>query len=263
MLKKILPVALVGLLGGCAAFQEAQSLQNSLQTFLVRSITMNAPGVGEQCKVALIWGGTSALKTLKRGATDVNVDKTKNFGEETVTADGSNYTYTATFENAKEIVRQIQPYTVGDAGTVQATSPDALPLDTVARTGLKLKWKMTDTANPTGFMVTVGEAADPTNPANITPVYNAFLQAASHSVGTNAYEIAYGAPSDLSLLTKEITDLMKGMDPRFAKKDEGISADQLDPAKTYIWLVSPLKIDDKAIRFAIGASDFSAFKVTP
>lgn len=264
MLKKLVPLALVGMLAGCAAYQEALSLQGSLQTFLVRSVTMKV-GAGEECKVALIWGGTSALSSLKRGSADVNVDKTKNFGEDSVTANGTTYTYTATFANAKSVVREIQPFTVGDAGTVEATSPNALPWDTKPRTGLKFQWKMADAATPTGFMVTVGEASDPANPATITPVYNAFLEAASHSVtpGGSTYEVAYGTPSDLALMTKEITDLMGGMDPRFARKDSGVTTDQLDPAKTYVWLISPLKIDEKAIRFAIGASDFSAFKVTP
>jgi len=260
VLKKLIPVALVGLLAGCAAYQEALSIKDSLQTFLVRSVTMSV-GTTDTCKVALIWGGTTALTSLKRGSTELNVDKTKNFGEDDVTPNGTTYHYTATFANNKQVLRDIQPYTVGDAGHVSATSPDKA-IATVPRSGLKFKWTVTDAANPSGFMVTVGEAADPANPAAITPVYNAFLEAASHSVGANNYEVAYGTPSDLALLTKEVTDLMAGMDPRFAKKDSGVSSDQLDPSKTYIWLVSPLKIDDKAIRFAIGASDFGAFKVS-
>lgn len=271
MLKKLIPLALVGLLGGCAAYQEALSLQNSLQTFLVRSITMTAAG-SEQCKVALIWGGTTALSSLKKNGTELNsVDKTKNFGEDSVTADGSTYTYTAVFgtgTSAKTIERPIQPYTVGDAGKVEATSPNAtlaeLPTGgpTVSRTGLTFKWKVLNDAKPSGFMVTVGEAADLSNPTAITPVYNAFLEAASHSVDASAgtYEVAYGTASDLSLLTKEITDLMGQMDPRFAKKDANVTP--LDPAKQYVWIIAPLRIDEKAIRFAVGESDFSPFKVS-
>ncbi len=257
MVKKLIPLALIGLLGGCAAYQEALSLQDSLQTFLVRSITMKV-GLTEQCKVALIWGGTSALTSMTKGGAELNsIDKSKNFGEDSVTPDGSTYTYTATFANQKSIARPIQPYTVGDAGTTQAISPDALPFATVPRTGLKFRWKMADGAAPNGFMVTVTDTAAPT-----VPLYNAFLEAASHSVSATDYEVAYGTPSDMAAMTKEITDLMKGMDPKFAKTDSGVSSDQLDPSKTYAWIVSPLKIDEKAIRFAIGVSDGSGFQVT-
>lgn len=256
MLKKLVPLALVGMLAGCAAYQEALSLQGSLQTFLVRSVTLDVAGTS-QCKVALIWGGTSALQSLKRGNTDVNVDKTKNFGEDSA-IEGQQYTYTATFENNKSISRDIQPLTVGEAGTTEAISPDLTKgTGTALRTGLKFKWKMADTAKPTGFMVTVTDAAAPT-----VPLYNAFLDAASHSAGVDTYEVAYGTPSDLALLTKEISDMMGAMDPRFARKDAGVSSDQLDTAKNYLWIVSPLAIDNKAIRFAVGVSDGSPFQVT-
>lgn len=256
MLKKLIPVALVGLLAGCAAYQEALSIKDSLQTFLVRSVTMKVGGV-DQCKVALIWGGTSALTSLKRDGADVNVDKTKNFGQDDVTPSGASYQYTATFENNKQVVRDIRPYTVGDAGEVDTVSPYALPFATTARSGLKFRWHMKDAAKPNGFMVTVTDTAAPT-----VPIYNAFIEAASHSVDTDTYEIPYGTPSDMAVLTKEVLDLMAGMDSRFAKTDSGVSSDQLDPNKTYAWIVSPLKIDDKAIRFCIGASSGSGFKVT-
>lgn len=276
MLKKLVPVALGGLvLAGCAAYQEALSIQNELQTFLVRSVTLNL-GKGdtkEENTIALIWGGTKALTApILRGkapagaSESLNVNPTSYFATDSVVPDASTYIYKATFENGKSYTRYIRPFTTGDMGNVDLTSPDntILPAATLAGTTPTFTWKWTGTkaaSDSLGFMVTVGEASDPSNPsaAGITPLYSAFLDSASHSTGVDTYSVTYGSPSDMQAMTSEITEILGKMDPRFGKKDQNIAP--LAASKIYMLLVSPLLVDEKAVKFGIGNQNFSTFQV--
>lgn len=279
MLKKLVPLALVGLVAGCAAYQEALTFQNELQTFLVRSVTLNLGkgGTTDENTIALIWGGTKQLTSpILRGrgtmaSQSIAVNPTSYFATDSVAPNGSIYIYKATFETGKTYTRYIQPYTTGDMGAATLTSPSgiSLPPDTLSGTKPTFTWTWNGSKPERaslGFMVTVGSAGDPSNPqaAAITPLYTAFLDAASHSTGVNAYSVQYGTPSDMGAMTKEITEILGKMDSRFGKKDTDIAplaTKTAEPTKVYMLLVSPLLVDEKAVKFGVGAQDVATFQV--
>lgn len=262
-LRPVLLAATATCLAGCAAYQAATSIQNNLQTFLVRAITLNNNGQ-EQASTVLIWGGTNALNGITKqiasgSANPFPVNTSSQTATDSVNG-GVTYTYTATFAKGDPLVRTITPFSVNDAGQVSVVAPNTSTanlatgnLGTASGPKPTLQWSATGT--PSGFMVTVGEATVSQNfdPTSIKPLYTAFLDAATHSTS-----VTYGTPSDMPGLTSELTTLLGGFDKRFAKNDSNVPP--LVSGKTYAWLISPIVVDAKATKFGIGNQSFGLFK---
>lgn len=268
MIKKILPLALCGLLAGCAAIKEFQPLQAGLQTFFVRSLVVAKPGGGAPDKHAfLIWASTGdKLSAMKRGpkgstpTTDVSgVDFNGSFHDDKTVAEGSDYVYEASF-GAKKLTREIKVMTMVSAGKVSAKAPNVL-IDPGAANAVNPRpnfgWEVDETnGKPSGFLVSVVEAEDPKNTTGLAPVYTAFLDAASHSTG-----VAYGTPSDMSAITKELLDVLAQVDTKYAKKDSDVQP--LKAGTNYVWLIAPIGVDKEKASFAIGDQAAAAFRVAP
>lgn len=267
VLKRLLPAALCVLVSGCAAFQVAKTFTQGLDTFLVRSVTLDVNG-SDQETTFLIWAGTAKLATLTKqqgsGAPQsipFNPNANPALATDSIPT-GATYSYTATFADQTILKRDVAPFTWTDAGNVQTDDPPAptpsspLP-EQVTGTNLQLKYHVSS-GTPTGFYVGVGSysgnGTTPPNAGSMQMVYSAFLDAASHSTG-----VAYGTPSDMQGLTAEVLTALSAADARFAKKDSNVTS--LTSGKTYAWIVVPAKVDDKSIRLAFGNQAFGVFTV--
>lgn len=264
MKKRILSLALLGtMLAGCATYSEVSSWKG-VSIFFIRTITMAPPNGGDDlCQAVLVWGGfQSTLKGISKrqgsaASQSLAITASAMQATDSVTP-GANFTYVATFDSGEPLTRTVKPFLSAEAGKFNPVSPinqEVMPAQPT------FTWKKDDTSqnsSPSGFMLTVapisGNIADKTQiPTNLTPVYAAFLDAASHSTG-----VSYGMPSDMKALTSEITTALSKLDPRLAKTDTNVKP---LVAGTYIWMISPLKVDAEAINIAMGSQAFGIFKV--
>lgn len=265
MIKKILPLALCGLLAGCAAIKEFQPLQSGLQTFFVRSLVVAKPTGGTDKHAFLIWGSTGdKLSTMKRGpkggpaTADVSgLNVNGSFHDDTTVSEGSSYRYDATF-GSKTLTREIKVMAVSEAGLVAAKSP-SLTAGTGANAEARpnFSWEVDDiNGKPSGFLISVVEASDLNSSAGREPVYTAFLDAASHSTG-----VAYGTKSDMAGMTEELLKVLGEADSRYAKKDADVPS--LKAGANYVWLIAPIAVDKEKASFAIGDQSAALFNVAP
>lgn len=268
MRKRLMPLAAVTLiLGGCASYSVAQSLiKDGIHSFLVRSITLNVNGT-EKANTVLIWGTTGDDKLAKvfrktgsaPSTSSVTVDPTKNTANDTVNG-GSSYTYTAIFNSGKTMERKLTVWSITDPGEVGVVSPKMSGITPATATSARPTFTWTAKGDASGYLLTVGKlpAGQDLSAINgatgLTPVYTAFLDAASHSTSAT-----FGTPSDMAGMTKEMTAMLGTLDARFTQKDTGVA--DLDTTSTYMWVVSPIKVDADSVSFGIGNQAFSAFKV--
>lgn len=259
------------LLTSCASFQAANSLiKQGVHTFLVRSLTLNANGT-EKANAVLIWAATGSGESLSAmwkkvgnaASTSVSITNPGATGsKQDDVAGGSKVTYTAVFTSGTKVERTIDVYNLNDPGTVTVTSPkmaqgSATPA-TATKAGLTFKWSTS--GEPSGYMITVGSLPGGTNltslggSQSITPIYTAFLDAASHSG-----EVTFGTKSDMPGMTSELTSMLGTFDSRFSEK--AATLDQLNTTDTYMWLVSPIKMSSGSISIGVGNQAFSAFKL--
>lgn len=261
MMKRILPLALMGtILAGCATFTEVSGWKG-VPIFFIRTITLSPPNGGaEQCQAVMMWGGFQAtLKGIsKKQGTQASQSLPVTVSAMTATdsvTPGATYTYVATFDSGDPLTRTITPFTAAEAGTLAVASPKDQSTTTSKPT---FTWTKNSGATPSGYMLSVAKVSSATpgsmpSASDMTPAYTAFLDGASHSTS-----VEYGTPSDMKALTTEITTALGSLDPRFAKKDAGAAG---LTAGTYVWLISPLKVDADAINIAVGNQAFGFFQV--
>lgn len=259
-MKRILPLALLGtILAGCATYSEVASWKG-VPIFFIRTITLADPNGGaDKSQAVMMWGGfQSTLKSIwkRQGSAatqSVNVTITAMTATDSVTP-GATYTYIGNFDSGEPLSRTITPFTSAQAGQVSVASPTNQEVTSAKPT---FSWTTNASAAPSGYMITVAKVSAVSgsvpSASDMTPAYTAFLDAASHSTS-----VAFGTPSDMKALTSEITTALGKLDPRFAAKEADAAG---LAAGTYIWLISPLKVDADAINIAVGNQAFGFFNV--
>ncbi|MBO9541786.1 hypothetical protein J7643_14445 [bacterium] len=261
MIKKILPLALCGLMAGCAAIKEFQPLQSGLQTFFVRSLVVAKPEGGVDKHAFLIWASTGdKISDMKRSTgagstpTDaVGIDKESSFYDDQNVSESATYVYGATF-GAKTLTRQIKVMATTDAGTMNSLTPNLSAVGPKPTFG----WAVNETnGKPSGFLLSVVKvpdgSSDPMMPS-AEPVYTAFLDATAHPTG-----VTYGTPSDMTAITKELLEVLAKVDPKYAKKEN----DQPLAQGSYGWVIAPIAVDKEKASFAIGTQAAGFFTVAP
>ncbi|MNX80492.1 hypothetical protein D3C86_1121560 [compost metagenome] len=263
MIKKILPLALCGLMAGCAAIKEFQPLQSGLQTFFVRSLVVAKPEGGVDKHAFLIWASTGdKISDMKKSqgagstpAAAVGIDKESSFYDDTAVGEGVTYVYGATF-GEKTLTRQIKVLAVSDAGAMNSLTPNNL---SAASSKPTFGWAVDESnGKPSGFLLSVVKvpdgSSDPSAMTGAEPVYTAFLDAKAHPTG-----VAYGTPSDMTAITKELLDVLAKVDTKYAKKD----TDQPLAQGAYGWVIAPIAVDKEKASFAIGSQAAGFFTVAP
>lgn len=259
MLKKTIALAAgLSLLTGCITSNEFANLSKTLQkgTLLIRSLTVSNPSTGNtEVTNFLGWvsmsGGTPSELTRNGDKVPGSDGKlgsnayTDKSGEPVgnTLSPGQRYLYALNF-GGSVATQSITPAILPDT---RLTSVSPSPSDTVtAGSEPMITWSKVG-ATPKGYIVTVAEMPGGFAGSSLsggTPVYLAFLDAASHST-----EVKYGTPSDLAAITgdlvlksalEESSDLFKP-----ANKP-------LESGKTYAWTVVALDHDKAKTAFAIG-----------
>lgn len=259
MLKKTIALAAgLSLLTGCITSNEFANLSKTLTkgTLLIRSLTVSNPTTGNtEVTNFLGWiamsGGTPS--ELTRNDTKVPGSDGK-LGSNSYT-DKSGEPVGNTLNPGQ---RYVYALNFGESVATQSITPALLPdtrLTSVSPQGNNaasageepmITWSKVG-ATPKGYIVTVADmgtgAFSGSSLSGGTPVYLAFLDAASHSTS-----VKYGTPSDLAAITGD--DLLSG----FLAENEFFKPvhKPLESGKTYAWTVVALDHDKAKTAFAIG-----------
>ena len=260
MLKKTIALAAgLSLLTGCIASREFGNLSSTLSkgTLLIRSLTVSNPANGNtEVTNFLGWislSGTAPSK-LERDGVEVpgssgklqsNAYTDKDDPPTNDLSPGQNYLYSLTFEESTA-TQSITPALLPDT-RLTSTAPQGI---NAVATGAKpeITWTRQG-ALPKGYIVTVADMGNGFAGSSLsggTPVYLAFLDAASHSAS-----VTYGTPSDLAAITgDQLLSTFLAENPFFKPVHQ-----PLESGKTYAWTVVAIDHDAAKTAFAIDKPD--------
>jgi len=264
------------LAAGCATYVTVPLLQKGFQNAVItRSFSLLPLGAEQKVVAVVIWnpqggtvtqieretGGAAASKSVFTVAAGESL-----FKDEKVSA-GVKYRYTlVTSSGTRSTVVQpvasvVDQPAVASPGTgsiewFTTLQKGAAAKDDAVVTGGKPEFKWgtmpsRDASESYGYFLVVGRR-NASSSLGIDPVYSAFLEEASHSLGAT-----YGTKSDLQGFSGEIVSQMKNIKELavFAPTDATRSADGSVaplPAGNYIWTVLTVNSDGKRISFGIG-----------
>ena len=253
-------------LAGCASYAILSNFPqfiSSTQFLFARSLTFEPPATAQQVDTFLFPLTPSKIASIKRrqfgaGCSQVPSACTKTFSGSQITSffnDASTsagvlYEYTVTGTDNSTQSRWVEPLDLQNQsvdltgpgeGPVQFFAAQAAgqPVPTVSGSNVQFQWQDIASKSPDleyGYYIMVG-TQDASSSTGIQPVYSAFLDESSHSVGVD-----FGTKSDLAGFSGGLLNFLANNAQFSAYAPVDATSSTLAPG-TYAWTVIPIDMN--------------------